>query len=147
MKNSNIMKFSSYSSTRGFTLIEIMIVIGIIGVLTAIAIPTYGQYVIKTNRADGQDKLTEIMYQMERFATRNRTYTQVLGPGGLGFTPQADGTFESNRGEYTLAAAPCAGSTIANCVVVTATPRVGGTQERDGPLTLNSRGNTTGNWQ
>ncbi len=131
-------------SIRGFTLLEVMIVALIIAIIMAVAFPVYADYVVRTNRADAQDKLTEVMYQMERYATRNRTYTDDLGD--LGYDANGNGDIASNRGLYVISATNCPGS-LNQCVLLLATPVAGGRQEADGVISLNSRGTTTGNWR
>lgn len=66
-------------SSRGFTLIEIMIVIAIIGIILTISIPSYNEYVKKGRRAEVVLLLSEQAQTLERFYTRNNAYTGVTG--------------------------------------------------------------------
>ncbi|EWH00615.1 hypothetical protein Q427_18525 [Halomonas sp. BC04] len=60
--------------TAGFTLIELMIAVAVIGILAAIAIPSYQGYVERARVSDGQAKLMELAGQLERCFTNNYTY-------------------------------------------------------------------------
>ena len=66
-------------ANRGFTLIEIMIVIAIIGIVITIAAPSYTEYLKKGRRAEVVSLLSEQAQTLERFYTRNNVYTGVTG--------------------------------------------------------------------
>lgn len=76
MNRSVSILYRRYRQTRrrGFTLIELMITIAIVGILSAIAYPSYQDYVRKARRADAQTGLLELVQFMERLYTGNGTY-------------------------------------------------------------------------
>lgn len=125
---------------QGFSLIELMIVVAIVGILAGIAYPSYQNYVLRSGRADGQAKLMEILQAQERFYSQNQTYTVNLGVGGLGYGVAVNAAVASDERRYNITAAACGGS-IARCVVLTAS-RVGAQLQDNecGNLTLDSRG-------
>lgn len=97
----------------GFTLIELMIVVLIVAVLAAIAVPSYRQYVIRTNRAAAKACMSEYAQYMERYYTTKMTY--VGGAPLLGCA--ADGGLNQR---YTISAAVVAATQ--RTYTVTATP-------------------------
>lgn len=70
-------------STDGFTLIEVMIVMAIIGILTAIAYPSYAEYVLRGNRSEGQAFLNDAAARQERYYAQNNAYAAT--PAQLGY--------------------------------------------------------------
>ena len=63
----------------GFTLIELMITVVIIGIIAAIAYPNYTRYVTETRRSDGQIALTQVAAMEEKYFTECNHYTNVFG--------------------------------------------------------------------
>jgi type IV pilus assembly protein PilE len=66
--------------TRGFTLVELMIVVAIVAILAAIAYPDYTQHVLRTHRRAATACLMELAQRMERYYTANMTYAGAPNP-------------------------------------------------------------------
>ena len=136
-----------HQATRGFSLVELMIVVAIIAILGAIAYPSYTRHVAKVNRVAAQGCLGEYANYMERFYTTNLRYDQTpLGVANADPHLDCQGRSASS---YTIV--PASASTS---YAITATPltiqsaREGGLC---GTLTLDVKGtrtpSTSGCWQ
>jgi type IV pilus assembly protein PilE len=97
---------------QGFTLIEMVIVVLIIAILAAIAIPSYRKYVTSTHRVDAQRALTELAARQERFLYSNNAYADNL--------PAIGGTSGMAGSYYTVAIDPANTSSTTFKVVATA---------------------------
>jgi type IV pilus assembly protein PilE len=97
---------------RGVNLVELLVVIVIIGILTAFAYPSYRQYVAKAKRNEAKSCLLQIATMQERFYLANGTYTTDMN--NLGFP--VGGNFLTDSGSYVCdvtAATPAAFSATA----------------------------------
>ena len=81
---------------RGVTLMELMIVVVVIGILTAIAYPSYRQYVAKAKRNEAKSCLLQIATLQERYYLQNATYTSDMTK--LGFPVGSN--FTTDSGSY-----------------------------------------------
>ncbi|MDH4873345.1 type IV pilin protein [Pseudomonas sp. BN515] len=121
---------------RGFTLIELMIVVAIVAILAAIAYPSYQQYVIRGNRAAAQAQMMDIANRQQQYLLANRTYATKAQ---LGYSLESDLV-----GRYTDSITLGTGTVPSFTITFTAT----GAQASDGNLTLDSAGAKTppGKW-
>ncbi len=127
----NVKSFSQLHTQKGFTLTELLMVVVIVGILAAIAIPAYNDQAQRARRADGKAYLMHLTSLQERFFTQYISYTSVLtGPGGC--TGAACGlnldSLSSTEGMYTMSVtvqpAGCSPTAATRCRTyeLTATP-------------------------
>jgi type IV pilus assembly protein PilE len=117
------MKHKNKKHSKGFTLIELMIVVAIVGILAAIAYPSYQEYVRKTRRAEGRTALIELLQQQERYMTQNNTYLAIATAGDNTVPLKTFSGDARASAAYWLGARACTNQTIANCVQVFGVPK------------------------
>lgn len=120
----------NWNRLKGFTLVEVLIVVAIIAILAAVAYPNYARFIMKGRRADGRELLMRVAAAEEKFYTNRNQYSANLGELGIGNT--------SEQGHYTLAnpVVAAGGQTF----VATVTPVGAQATDQCGGLTLNNLG-------
>lgn len=132
LKNQRVdKKIISIKSQRGFTLIEVMIVVAIIGILAAIAYPNYQRYVIKTKRTDMMSELQNVASQIQSRKLAQGKYSTVSTTDLVGDYPSQGSAL------YTISITP---TPLTSEWKITATPKTTGQMASDGNLTLNYQG-------
>lgn len=125
---------------KGFTLIELMIVVAIVGIIAAIAYPSYRDSVVRSQRADATTTVARLAAAQERFYTRSSPATYASDFRTLlDDTSIATGTtsISSDEGLYTisLSNSGCSSTvgtnTVYSCFTLTAQPTAGGGQADD----------------
>jgi type IV pilus assembly protein PilE len=116
---------------RGLTLIELMVVVAIIGVLSAIIVPTYMEQMRRGRVASAKAMLHEVLQHQERFFSENNTFTDDMADLGYG-----SGPYLSERGGHTIALAAGPSGDILTSVTISATPVA--TDTKCGVLSLSS---------
>lgn len=141
----------------GFTLIELMIVVAVVGILGAVAYPAYTESVLKGRRAQGRTALVELLQQQERFMTQRNCYMAFTTSNTWASTATANSAcsitssttvpFKNFAGDssassaYRLSATACGNSiSLSDCIKVVATPTRSGSDPAVAELAITSTG-------
>lgn len=125
----------NYKRKNGYSLIELMVTVAVVGVLVSISVPTYKNYTMKSRRSEGRSFAMEIMQRQEKYYNENNTYTTNLAQ--LGYS---SATPTSEKGYYQVTAT-AASDGITNNVIITAQPIGSQTSDTEcGSFIYNSNG-------
>ena len=137
---------SRAAAASGFTLIELMIVVTVMSIIAAVAIPSYQAYNKRANRSQAAQVMLSVQNREEQYILDARAYSNILGSGTGGLNIAQDGwtcsaspsTAGCSNNFYTVTVTLVTGPPPS--FTVTAVPRAGSYQESDGTLTLTSAG-------
>lgn len=135
---------------RGFTLIELMVVVVIATILLGIAVPSYMSQIRKSRRTDAKTALLELAGREERFlSTNGSVYSSQfsdMGYTGWGAANPVGGGYYFLQAPVVCNVGPCAGGLPAPSFTITALPVAGGSQAQDATcqsFTIDSTGRQT----
>lgn len=110
---------------RGFTLIELMTVVAVVGILSAIAYPSYVEHIRKSRRTDAKNALLDLASRQERYLTVHNTYAGTLTD--LGYADNTGQVLTGGRSYYLITLK----QNNAQDYTATASPDVSTDQTRD----------------
>jgi type IV pilus assembly protein PilE len=122
------------SNKNGFTLIELIITVAIVGILASIAYPSYTNSLRKSNRSAAQSVLMDIAQRQSQYLVENRSYAASTSAVNVTVPSKVSST-------YTITVTNSAGPPPS--FTATATPIAGTNQVSDGVLTINNTGTKT----
>ena len=126
---------------QGFTLLELLFAVGVMGILVAIAMPTYDQSVTKARRADAKVALMKLAQLQEAYFSNNNKYAvtlaELLPTSSEGFSSIVGTTAQSPQNYYTLTLNPA----TARNFTLTAAP-YGDMVTREGKMSVSCKGLT-----
>lgn len=123
---------SKFRAVRGFTLLELMIVVVVMAVLATIAVTSYNRYAYRARRVDGQELLMRVASAQERYYATFNTYADNPVTGDLKFASDT-----SEKGYYKV---EVTSDDLTKSFTATATPQNGQEKDACGALSIDSTG-------
>lgn len=131
----------THQTSRGFTLIEMMVTVAIVGILASIAVPSYSEYINRGRRADAQTQLLAAQQWLERFFSENYRYDENAGGTAIADLFSAQSFAKSPRsGEGTVAYNLTLTTVTRNTYTLTATRTGSMASDKCGNFTLSNTG-------